>query len=280
MEQEKMAVQPPVREGSHGMPDWHVISGSTLKMIAVITMFIDHLAAGVLGRYLNAAGWGNLDWSNMDAYNQWMEQNAALFDEYSMMRNIGRVAFPIYCFLLAEGLIHTKNLRKYTGRMLVFAFLSEIPFDLLFRGKWMAFEYQNVFFTLFFGVLAMAVMDWIIRQQRLHVAARAVLCCAAAAACMAAADAMHTDYGSRGVICIVIICLLRNARELQIAAGACSFLFFLNEMAAPFAFLSIAAYNGKRGWKLKYFFYLFYPVHLLLLYLLSMALGVSSYSPM
>ena len=147
MEQEKMAVQPPVREGSHGMPDWHVISGSTLKMIAVITMFIDHLAAGVLGRYLNAAGWGNLDWSNMDAYNQWMEQNAALFDAYSMMRNIGRVAFPIYCFLLAEGLIHTKNLRKYTGRMLVFAFLSEIPFDLLFRGKWMAFEYQNVFFS-------------------------------------------------------------------------------------------------------------------------------------
>lgn len=277
MEQENTAVLPPASKAAFKMPDWHIISGSTLKLIAVITMLTDHFAAGILGRFLYMRGWNDLDWRDMDAYEQWMEQNGTLFQAYNLMRDIGRAAFPIYCFLLAEGLIHTRNLKKYAGRLLLFAFISEIPFDLLFRGSIMEFSYQNVFFTLFLGVTAAACIDWICRKENLAVIVKAVLCCAAAGICMAAADAMRTDYGARGVLCIVIMCVLRNAKELQIAAGACSFLFFLQETAAPYAFLSIAMYNGKRGWKMKYFFYLFYPVHLLLLYLISMALGISSY---
>jgi len=94
---------------------------------------------------------------------------------------------------------------------------------------------------------------------------------------MIGAKLMLTDYTELGVLCIIIMFLLRNNKELQIAAGGCSILFFLNEMAAPYAFISIAMYNGKRGKKMKYFFYLFYPVQLLLLYLLSNALGIVSY---
>ena len=254
---------------------WRIVSGSTLKMIAVITMLIDHFAAGVLGRYLTGAN--NMDWSDMGAYERWMEQNGSLMHAYNVMRDIGRVAFPIYCFLLVEGFMYTKSRKKYAGRLLLFAFISEIPFDLLFRGSFMDFSYQNVFFTLFFGMLAMIGMDWAAKRESLLVV-KVLLTFASAGICMFAAKLMLTDYAELGVLCIIIMFLLRYNRELQIAAGSCSFLFFLNEVAAPYAFISIAMYNGKRGWKMKYFFYLFYPVHLLLLYLLCNALGIASYS--
>ena len=255
---------------------WRVISGSTLKMIAVITMLIDHFAAGVLGRYMSMRGADYVDWSDMAAYEQWMKQNESLMQAYSIMRDIGRVAFPIYCFLLIEGFIHTKSRMKYAGRLLLFAFISEIPFDLLFRGSFMDFSYQNVFFTLFFGMLAMMGMDWAAKREN-PLAVKVLLTIASAGVCMLAAKLMLTDYAELGVLCIIIMFLLRKNRELQIAAGSCSFLFFLNEMAAPYAFISIAMYNGKRGWKMKYFFYLFYPIHLLLLYLLCNVLGIASY---
>ena len=217
----------------------------------------------------------NLDWSNMDAYNQWMEQNAALFDAYSMMRNIGRVAFPIYCFLLAEGLIHTKNLRKYTGRMLVFAFLSEIPFDLLFRGKWMAFEYQNVFFTLFIGVLAMSGMDWI-ETHLDSMIAKIMLDCAVTASCMFLAQAAAADYKAAGVLCIAVLYFLRDRKFLQALGGGTSF-FFFNGPASAVSFVPVLLYNGKRGWKAKYFFYWLYPLHLFVFYLIAVVMKIESY---
>ncbi len=253
-----------------------VISGSTLKMIAVITMLIDHTAAGVLGRFLSSRGANDLNWSDMSAYEQWMSQNENLMQAYQIMREIGRVAFPIYCFLLVEGFMHTKNRMKYAGRLLLFAFLSEIPFDLLFQGNPFDFSYQNVFFTLFFGMLAMIAMDWAAKREVVF-AGKILLTCLSAGICIEAANIMMTDYAGLGVLCIVVMYLTRKNKELQIAAGSCSFLYFLRETAAPYAFLSIAMYNGRRGWRMKYFFYLFYPVHLLLLYLLCMGLGIASY---
>lgn len=256
---------------------WRILSGSTLKMIAVVSMLIDHFAAGILGRYLSMNGANDLDWGDMSAYEQWMEQNGALMKTYEIMRDIGRVAFPIYCFLLVEGFMHTKNQVKYALRLLLFAFISEVPFDLLFQGKAFAFSYQNVFFTLFFGMLAIMGMDWAANHNHTSLVLKALLFCGSAGLCMAAADFMITDYGMYGVICIVVMYLFRNNKELQIAVSSCSFILFLQEMAAPYAYISIALYNGKRGWNLKYFFYLFYPCHLLFLYLLSVALGISSY---
>lgn len=267
----------PVKQQADISHAWCFISGSTLKMIAVVTMLTDHFAAGVLGRYLSMQGADNLDWPDSAAYEQWMEQNENLMRAYNIMRDIGRVAFPIYCFLLVEGFIHTKNRMKYAGRLLVFAFISEIPFDLLFRGKAVYLGYQNVFFTLFFGMLAMIGMEWAAKRE-IPLALKTVLTCVCAAACMAAAKMMLTDYAELGVLCVVIMFLTRKSRKLQIAAGSCSFLYLLQETAAPWAFLSIALYNGKRGWNLKYFFYLFYPVHLLLLYLLCQMLGIAGYS--
>lgn len=270
-------IVPIERRQANSPTAYHILSGSTLKLIAVITMLIDHFAAGVLGRYLSMRSGNGQNWNDMAAYEQWMEQNEMLMNAYRIMRDIGRVAFPIYCFLLVEGFMHTKNRVKYAGRLFIFAFISEIPFDLLFKGNYIDFSYQNVFFTLFFGMLAMAGMERAAKLEHMPLPLKAGLACLAAGICMAIADAMATDYGARGVLCIAIMYLFRRNRELQIAMGGCSFLFFLDEMAAPYAFISIALYNGKRGWNMKYFFYLFYPVHLLLLYLLGTLLGIASY---
>lgn len=78
-----------------------------------------------------------------------------LYQTDMVLRGIGRVAFPIFCFLLVEGFLHTKNVWKYAGRLALFALVSEIPFDLAFQGEWLFMGYQNIFFTLLVGLLVM-----------------------------------------------------------------------------------------------------------------------------
>ena len=112
------------------------LTGGALKWIALLSMLIDHFAAVFyVGSFL--AG-------------------APLFSRglYYVLRCIGRLAFPLYAFLLAEGFRHTRSVEKYLLRLLLFGLLSEIPFDLAFRRTWMHWDYQNVYFTLFLGLLA------------------------------------------------------------------------------------------------------------------------------
>lgn len=105
------------------------ISGYWLKVIAVISMLIDHTSAVIL------------------------EQIPGLENPAFLMRIIGRLAFPIYCFLLVEGFYHTRSRAKYAGRLFLFALISEVPFDLAFSRRMWDFSSNNVFFTLLFGLL-------------------------------------------------------------------------------------------------------------------------------
>ena len=102
------------------------ISGYWLKLIAVISMLIDHTSAVIL------------------------EQIPGLEAPAFFMRIIGRAAFPIYCFLLVEGFYHTRSRAKYAGRLFLFALISEVPFDLAFSRRMWDFSSNNVFFTLLF----------------------------------------------------------------------------------------------------------------------------------
>ena len=90
------------------------ISGSTLKIIAIITMLIDHIGAVVIAPVMIQRS-GNL----------YMEDD--LYGIYSLLRTIGRIAFPIFCFLLVEGFVHTRNVKRYAIRLGLFAIISEIP---------------------------------------------------------------------------------------------------------------------------------------------------------
>ena len=107
------------------------ISGSTLKIIAILAMVIDHVAAVVLSRQMIASGYLVAYQSRVyEEYMGWIYDHRLLFYGYDLMRMVGRLGFPIFCFLLVEGFRRTKNVKSYLLRMGIFALVSEIPFDL------------------------------------------------------------------------------------------------------------------------------------------------------
>ena len=253
-----------------GKPAFFV--GSTLKIIAVITMLIDHFGASVVNPYLylylpryGAEGCKELITAKASwLWADWMGDEAFVNSMYITLREIGRLAFPIYCFLLVEGFFYSKNLIKYGVRLLLFFFISEIPFDLAFLGH-LGFEHQNVFSTLLFGLIAMVLMEKVRVKVDTAKFTNRVLWLLPGFAVAVVAEILNTDYGAFGVIAIMILYMLRDTPGKQAAVGAACFAW---EITAPLAFIPVYFYNGKRGLKMKYFFYVFYPLHLTLLVLL------------
>ena len=255
------------------------ISSAVLKNIAVVTMLIDHIGAVIVIRLLIQKGlYGAM--VDQEAYIAWVGQNRGMYGTYMAMRIIGRLAFPIYCFLLAEGFQKTHNVKKYLGRMLLFALISEIPFDLALSGRLWDTEYQNVFFTLFIGLMVIAGLRLV--DQRLAgtetwrklagVGLYAVIIVAGSVLALV----LKTDYSFKGILAITVLYLFRSRRKAQVWAGVIVFLLMGGlEMIAALSFLLIWFYNGERGRQNKYFFYFFYPVHLLLLWLVCVVMGIA-----
>lgn len=237
------------------------LSSSDLKWIAIITMFIDHFGAVVFIIYTSIYA-GNADITSADQI-------------YTVIRNIGRTAFPIFCFLLVEGLYHTRDIKKYLVRLFCFCLISEIPFDLALSDQWFNFASQNVFWTLFLGLAAIAIMHFLDCKSSdgdyreipsiSWISAKFLI----AAAFMLAAELLDTDYGGIGVALIVVLYMFRERRLLQCIIGYLC--FFWERWCFP-AFIVIWFYDGRKGMRLKYFFYLFYPCHLILLYVLRIYL--------
>lgn len=135
------------------------ITGSTLKIIAMITMLIDHIGATIVLQLVQR----NSD--NFDAFGNVRMTGMVIL--YYVLRGIGRLAFPIFIFLLLEGFQYTHNRFLYIGRLLLFAIISEIPFDLavnlstnsILKGHVLEFTSQNVFFTLAIGMIVLTVLE-------------------------------------------------------------------------------------------------------------------------
>lgn len=235
------------------------ISGNGLKKIAVITMLADHIGAVLVERAML-----------LEKTEEMIYRNLQLAD--GILRSLGRISFPIFCFLLTEGFLHTKNLPKYMMRMAVFAIVSEIPFDLAFSGKLWNVGSQNVFFTLLVGLAVMGAMEQTRKREKIPRAVGVCLCILWGILGCAAAEMCHTDYGARGVFAILLLYLFRSDRLWQVFCGAVAFSW---EVPAPLAFLPVLWYNGSRGRGTKIGFYLFYPLHLLVLYLAAVFLGLA-----
>lgn len=235
------------------------LTGSHLKWIAIITMFLDHTGAalleiGLLPQIANAVLAGNAFNFLPTDYHTWYNLDLVL-------RYIGRLAFPLFCFLLIEGFLHTKNVKKYMLRLGLFALISEVPFDLTFNNSVLELTSQNVFFTLFIGLAVLCGLQYFEETLPTHLAPLRYL---VAITGMMAAYFLQTDYDAFGVLLIVLLYELRNSRKWQCITGA--IVTFFNSYTAPLAFLFIWFYNGERGKQLpKYFFYAFYPLHLLVL---------------
>lgn len=248
------------------------LSQEMLKLIACITMLIDHVGYTlVYSAYLDAR---MVD--GVDMLGAAMPREAViLYRLYLVCRTIGRIAFPIYCFLLAEGAYYTRNPKKYGLRLLIGAVLAEIPFDLTFFGGF-TFAHQSVMVTLLLGFIMLMCMEQVggIWKYILLVPF------------YYAAQKLHTDYGGMGVAMIALFAWTRGMqgeRIIQIIGMAilCSNRFMVTMgtvrvplgMCAILALIPIHFYSGRkmtRSKALQWVFYLFYPVHLAILYLIIM----------
>ena len=187
---------------------------------------------------------------------------AVLYPSQIWLRCLGRIAFPIFCFLIVEGFFHTHDVRRYMGRLGVFALISEIPYDLAFRGVPLEYAHQNVFFTLLIGIGMMVLLE---RNREWPVKAVILLLA------MWLAVLIRSDYNFRGVLLIFVFYIFHESRWLAVTAGG-FWNFLYQGVIQKYGVLSVlplALYNGERGRKMKYFFYIFYPAHLLLLYGIS-----------
>lgn len=208
------------------------VSTFALKLIAILTMAIDHTGA-------------------------------VLFPEYIFFRIIGRLAFPIFCFLIVEGYFRTKNIYKYGLRLLVFAFLSEIPFDLAFSNTYIDLSHQNVFFTLFLGLMVIYIGD-----KTLYIVNKVIICFVG----MGLAYILQTDYSLFGILMIFSFYVFRKRKDIMCVSQFVINVFLIGQiqMFAVFSLIPICLYNGRKGYgRLKFVFYLFYPTHLCILYILK-----------
>lgn len=226
------------------------LSQEGLKFLACAIMLLDHIGATLIP-------WGTL-------------------------RIIGRLAFPIFCFLLAEGAHYTRNPRNYLLRLGIGAILSELPFDLALFGSW-SWQHQSVMITLLLGAMALLAMKRM-TQPLLKILVLLLFAFLA--------DFMNTDYGGAGVLMIALFGLTRERKygwlvqllgmylicRWIIPGGVVWFIgrYVFIEIFAILALIPIWLYSGKKSTSsraVQWAFYLFYPVHLWILYLISILLA-------
>ncbi len=179
------------------------LNRGNLKMIALFCMTIDHIG------YVLVESW--ILKLNEESI---LYFGASLLD--LVLRLIGRIAFPIFCFFIAEGFIYTRNVYKYAGRLLLLAILSEVPFDLAVTKKVFDLGYQNVFFTLLTGLLLIYILDRLFKLVDKK-ALKYVLAAIISVAAFIFVEFIHTDYGGVGVLSIALIYLV-GREELKFAA--------------------------------------------------------------
>lgn len=223
------------------------MSSSKLKIIACLAMLIDHMGMVLV--------------------------NPSPL--YYAMRIIGRIAFPIFAFFIAEGFFRTKNVYKYMGRLLLFALISEVPYDMA-QGAFMQWSNLNIFFTLAMGLLCMHLYHKVRgRGYGLFIVLAGGI----------VAELVGADYGMYGILTVFIFHYYRNNfhKQLLVFGGMTALYVMLTVMGnsifhismviqlfAITSLLLIKTYNGRKGMNMKYLFYVFYPGHLLILGIIRM----------
>lgn len=234
-----------------------------LKIFAIIFMTIDHMAICLGLTYTDG---------------RYFLSGLMTRDTYDMFRTIGRLAFPIFCYLIVEGLTYTKNVMNYIIRLFIFALLSQVPFSLMTKREPFVFQNNlNVYFTLALGLITIAVIDYFRKKQKKGEINKPIffLISAVAIICTTTfADTIRTDYSGYGVLVIIIFYVFKDKPLLTLLAlYIATYNMSSNlEMYALFSLIFIVLHNHQKGPSMKYFFYLYYPLHMLILYGISLAI--------
>ena len=197
-----------------------------------------------------------------------------IFNKFTYMNYIGRLAFPIYAFSISEGYYHTKDLKKYFLRLFIFALISQIPYMLFLNAISSSNFTFNILFTLILGLLAITIYDKL--NNKYLGLLFAILSCIIA-------HFFHFDYGWFGIAIIFIFHIFKNKKSLMnlfffIATFINYFYRYIKTPKIEYIFIilfctlsliPINLYNGKKGKNIKYLLYIFYPLHLVLLYILN-----------
>ena len=218
-----------------------------IKIIACVTMVLDHIKYAI-------------------------PETEGILTNY-----FGRLAFPLYAFLLTEGYVHTKKKKKYYYRMIIFAIISQIPF-MLFRtlvGEW---KMLNIMFTLLLGLIAITVYD---KEKRKYISIPIIILL------IWMGKILKVDYGWYGVTTVILLYLLKNNKSFIPFSYLLLLIFYYYSRIKSFNFgteiilyilfswsstFIMMIYNGKEGKKLKYFYYIFYPLHMIIIYLISLVI--------
>lgn len=233
------------------------MSSFVLKIIAMLSMLCDHLGSGIIGRY-------------------------------TVLNLIGRMSFPIFAFQISQSYIHTSNLKKFLIRLLLFACISQLPF-MLFLSTFSDLFLLNIFFTMLLGVIAMIAYDKI-PNKFIGILVVLLIC--------GLGQIVHVDYYAFGVGAIFLFYFFTKlsmqeniTKNKKVFYRVCMCLLFiilvilkyleyfieyplLIDKFAKLAIFTclplvfILQYNGKEGPKMKYLFYVFYPLHLLIIWLI------------
>ena len=220
------------------------MSSFVIKCIACITMLLDHI-----------------------------KYSGSIFQNVLTIY-LGRLSFPLFAFLAAESYCHTSNLKKYYKRLFVFALISQVPF-MFFRtlvGEW---KMLNIMFTLLLGIFSINIYDKINKK---YISIPLVILI------VIIGEVVKVDYGWLGVLTVFLMYLLRNKKMfLPLIYGITVFLYYYSIWGYQYIFTTrivlsilftwsstfiINKYNGEKGKNMKYFFYWFYPVHMIGVYLL------------
>ena len=218
------------------------MSNFILKIIAIISMLCDH--SGYI-----------------------------IFNKFSFMNYIGRLAFPIFAFSITEGYKHTKNLKKYFLRLFIFAIISQVPY-MLFLNTIDANFSLNIIFTLILGLLSITVYTKCTNKflGLLFIVLSGFL-----------AHFLYFDYGWFGITVIFIFYIFKDKKFYMnlffiLSTFINYFYMYLKTIRIEYwiiilccslSLLPINLYNGKKGKNMKYLFYIFYPLHLIILVLLN-----------
>lgn len=247
-----------------------IFSGSGLKWIAMTAMLIDHMGLVLIEYPLAYRGYGlgmsplfHVPWRDM------------LYYLDLVMRAVGRISFPIYCFLLAEGFSHTRDWRRYCLRLLCFAAISELPFSMACYNQWIGAD-RNVFLCLAGGLVMLRGFK---RAEQYYGFRRNIYMFLVLAGALGFALIARPDYSVDGMLMIAAFYLLRDNKAKQIAGGsmiACMDSWDMAYGAGALAAVPLLFYSGEKGGTgNKYLFYWFYPVHLWILFLIrAFVLGV------
>lgn len=241
-----MDTRTPVSQSSY-----KILSSNALKNIAIVAMFFDHFFAVFLPA------------------NTWL---------WSLSRVPGRVVAPIMCYLIAQGFIHSSNLRKYGSRLLLFTLISHLPYVLYFKEH--VWQKTSVMWSLFLGLVALTVAKRTAWALPLKVLAIGGLCLLA----------IPADWQFVAVLWILSFGLFAGRPSLQFLSFSligifCHILpallsgspYYIYEIGIFLALPLLSLYNGKQGKKsklIKWGFYVFYPLHLLLFYAIRLITGI------